>query len=198
MTIEASGIRAFIAIELPDAVKKELGELQKKLSVAPERGIKWVAPDGIHLTLKFLGGVTPDCIEPVKQALTRATEGIKPFELEIRNLGAFPNLRRLVMVWCGLTGDLEHLNQLRKKVEEHISPMGFPPEKSPFSPHLILERLKENISPMARQSLSEKLAATNYHPGLRIPVTSISLMQSHLLSSGAVYKRLAVFPLKKW
>lgn len=197
MTTEASVIRAFIAVELPDAVKKALGELQNKLSVAPERGIKWVAPDGIHLTLKFLGGVTPENIEPVKQALTRATEGIKPFELEIKGLGAFPNLRRLVVVWCGLTGDLEHLNQLQKKVEEHVSPMGFSPEKSPFSPHLTLARLKENISPMARQSLSGKLTATSFHPELRIPVTSISLMQSRLLSSGAMYNRLAVFSLKK-
>ncbi|MEN8614930.1 RNA 2',3'-cyclic phosphodiesterase [Dehalogenimonas sp. THU2] len=190
-------IRAFIAVELPEAVKREIGALQKKLAVEPAGGIKWVAPGSVHLTLKFLGWVVPERIDEVKNTIARAVEGIAPFELGMAGVGAFPNLKRLNVVWCGLTGDLESLEQVQKAVEEQVSPLGFPTEKRAFSPHLTLARLREDVSPEARSALAEKLAAIKYEPGLAIPVASVSLMQSRLLPDGAVYTRLGEFPLTR-
>ncbi len=187
-------IRAFIAIELPDGVKRELTALQAKLAVEPARGIKWVSPDGIHLTLKFLGWVAPDGIDAVKLAIGEAVKSFRPFELGISDLGGFPNLRRLDVVWCGLVGDLAHLSGLQQSIENIVSPLGYPTEKRAFSPHLTLARLREDVDPGARQSLAKKIASMKFEPGLPIPVDSVSLMRSTLLPSGAVYDCLDIFP----
>ena len=187
-------VRSFIAIELPDAVKLELMALQAKLAVEPAAGIKWVAPQGIHLTLKFLGWVQPNRIDEIKAAIAAAVTPLAPFGLGISGLGGFPNLRRLDVVWCGLTGDLSSLIELQQAIEKHISPLGFPTEKRAFSPHLTLARLREDVDPEARQSLATKVAATKFEPGLAISVDSISLMRSTLLPSGAVYDCMGCFP----
>jgi 2'-5' RNA ligase len=187
-------IRSFIAIELPGAVKLELAALQANLAVEPARGIKWVSPDGIHLTLKFLGWVAPDRIETVKQAIAEAVSTIAPFKLGISGLGGFPNLRRLDVVWCGLIGDLAHLAELQESIEKFVSPLGFPTEKRAFSPHLTLARLREDVDPGARQTLATKIAATKFQPEVSFPVDSISLMRSTLLPNGAVYDCFGLFP----
>lgn len=194
---EEKPIRAFIAVELPEAVKRAIGALQKKLAVEPAGGIKWVVPGSVHLTLKFLGWVAPERIDEVKAAVARSVEPFAPFELGVVGVGAFPNLKRLNVVWCGLTGDLESLEQLQRVIEEQVSPLGFPTEKRAFSPHLTLARLRDEVAPEARRALAEKLAATKYEPGLAIPVASVSLMQSRLLPDGAVYRRLGESPLHR-
>lgn len=190
-------IRAFIAIDLPDAIKLELEALQAKLAVEPAGGIKWASPSGIHLTLKFLGWVQPNRIDDIKAAIADAVTPFAPFKLGIGGLGGFPNLRRLEVVWCGLTGDLHHLSELQQSIENLVSPLGFPTEKRAFSPHLTLARLREDVDPRARQALGIKLSGTKFDPGLPISVDSVSLMRSTLLPSGAVYDCLGCFPLSR-
>ena len=99
------------------------------------------------------------------------------------------------MVWCGLSGDLDRLLELQRSVEAKVAPLGFPTEKRAFSPHLTLARMREDVAPDAREKLSKKLAEMQYRPGLSIPVDAVSLMQSHLLPSGAIYTELGRFPL---
>jgi 2'-5' RNA ligase len=195
MLPEEKPVRLFIAVELPEVVKRELETLQNRLWVEPAEGIKWVAPQGIHLTLKFLGWVVRDRIVDIKSALAEAVKGFTPFEMGLSGLGAFPNLRRADVVWCSLSGDLASLANLRQLVEKYVSPLGYPTENRPFSPHLTLARLREEVSPETRQKLAKKLVETRFEPGVSIPVDSISLMQSTLLPAGAVYTRLARFPL---
>ncbi|AKG52718.1 2'-5' RNA ligase [Dehalogenimonas sp. WBC-2] len=193
---ETDLIRAFIAVELPQTVKDELGVLQKRLAAAPMGGIKWVAPEGTHLTLKFLGPVAPQRLDEVKTAMTAAVKDIGRFELGVAGLGGFPNLRRLSVVWCGLTGDLGRLRQLQQAIEEQISPLGFPSENRAFSPHLTLARLREDVAAEARQALAEKLREIKFESQYNIRVDAVSLMQSRLLPAGAVYSRVGEFPLK--
>ncbi len=192
---EAPSIRAFIAVELPEAVKQELAALQRGLAVEPAAGIKWVSPNGIHLTLKFLGQAAPGQIEAVGAALAAAVEAVPAFELGLSGLGAFHNLRRMNVVWCGLSGGLDRLAELQRAVEARVSVLGFPAENRAFSPHLTLARLRDDVTPEARLALAKKLAATKFEPGLKIPVVEVSLMQSTLLPRGAEYRRLASFPL---
>jgi RNA 2',3'-cyclic 3'-phosphodiesterase len=194
---QAPPIRAFIAIELPEAVKWELEALQRRLWVEPADGIKWVAPQGIHLTLKFLGWVKPDQIEAIKSAIAGAVAGFTPFEIRLSGLGAFPNLRRMNVVWSGLSGDLDQLASLQRSVEKYISPLGFPTESRPFSPHLTLARLRDEVPPEVKEKLAKKLSGIKFETDLPIPVDSVSLMQSTLLPTGAIYTRLATFPIRR-
>jgi 2'-5' RNA ligase len=192
---EETPIRLFIAIELPDKVKRELMALQQRLAVEPSAGIKWVSPQGIHLTLKFLGWVAPNRVEDIKTAIAEAVKPFAPFEVGLSGLGGFPNLRRLNVVWCGLTGDVSRLGDLQQSIEQHVSPLGYPTENRAFSPHLTLARLREDVNAGARQMLAAKIAETKYQSGLSISVDSVNLMQSQLLPAGAVYNCLGCFPL---
>ncbi|APV45462.1 2'-5' RNA ligase [Dehalogenimonas formicexedens] len=195
MTEQVRLIRSFIAIELPQEAKDALAELQRKLNVQPSDGIKWVAPESIHLTLKFLGWVPADRIEQIKRALSESVTGFKTFELRLSGLGAFPNLRRLNVVWCGLAGDLSHLNALQQSVERRVSPLGYPTENRLFSPHLTLARLRDEVALESKQKLAAKLVGTKFEPDIPIPVDSVNLMQSTLLPTGAIYNSLGSFVL---
>jgi RNA 2',3'-cyclic 3'-phosphodiesterase len=188
-------IRAFIAIELPQSVKQALAELQRQLRVQPSEGIKWVAPESIHLTLKFLGWVAPDCIEAIKSAISTSVTGLNPFELRLSGLGAFPNLRRMNVIWCGLTGNVTELSALQQSVEKYVSPLGYPTESRAFSPHLTLARLRDEVSTETKLKLAQKLSETKFEPEVAILVDAVHLMQSQLFPTGAVYTSLGHFPL---
>ena len=136
-------IRAFVAIELPDELKLALARLQDRLKSGRAAPVKWVDPHGIHLTLKFLGDISSDMAGKVTSALEEAVRGISPFQLETGGLGAFPDLRRVQIVWVGLTGEVSRLSQLHKSIEAGLSGLGFLPEKRAFTPHLTLARLRD-------------------------------------------------------
>jgi RNA 2',3'-cyclic 3'-phosphodiesterase len=188
-------IRSFIAIELPAEVKSGLKNVQGLLKSDNPRTARWVDPDSIHLTLKFLGNVPADKISIITQSIQTAVQGISPFSLEVKGLGAFPGLTRPQVVWIGLTGGLADLQTLQKNLESLIAPLGFPTENRPFTAHLTLARLRDTATSLERQKLGELIAHTVPPAGLALKVDSISLMRSQLTPSGAVYTRLAEVPL---
>jgi RNA 2',3'-cyclic 3'-phosphodiesterase len=183
-------IRSFIAVELPEEVKSGLLQLQNTLKFADPACARWVDPSGIHLTLKFLGNVSSDRIDSVVQAMRRAAIGVTPFSLELKGLGAFPNLRRVQIVWAGITGDLNNLNLLQSNLETALAPLGFQPENRPFSPHLTLARIREYATPLQRQALGEVIGRAKFESHLIINVGCISLMKSQLTRAGAIYSRM--------
>jgi RNA 2',3'-cyclic 3'-phosphodiesterase len=189
-------IRSFIAIELPSEVKSLLERIENSLKSGDPSCAKWVSPESIHLTLKFLGNVSETKIEAVVQSLQKAAQNIPPFNLTIQGLGAFPNLKRPQVVWVGLAGDLVQLQTLQKQVEANVSPLGFPSEARPFTPHLTLARVRDYASPQSQQSLGDLISRTQIEADYRVPVSSISLMKSQLTRAGAVYTRLASIDLK--
>ncbi len=184
-------VRSFIAVELPQAVKEGLATLQKELKLAGHTAVKWVAPEGIHLTLKFLGNVSTTKISGIVGALERVAAEFSAFRLEISGLGAFPNLKRPRVLWVGVGGQTEKLISLQQLIDKALIPQGFSPEQRPFSPHLTLARLRENALPRDRQSFGELLQKTPFTAKYEIEVDSISLMWSQLFPAGAVYTRLA-------
>jgi 2'-5' RNA ligase len=109
--IEMEQVRSFIAIELPEELKLELGRLQASLRVDRPR-IKWVDPKGMHLTLKFLGNVPTAKIDAITRAMTESAAKIFPFQLEVERLGAFPSLKQVQVVWVGLGGELDRIRQI--------------------------------------------------------------------------------------
>ena len=183
-------IRAFIAIELPEKLRKQLSHLQNVLKKDTGISAKWVDPYSIHLTLKFLGNVPSSQIEDIKKSMEQATLGIAPFHLEMKNLGVFPGLTRVQVIWVGLSGDTDKLSQLQKRVEENMSHLGFAPEGRAFTAHLTLARVRERISAEEQQKLGQLIASGVLEESHRFEVTSINLMRSQLTPQGAIYSKL--------
>jgi len=189
-------IRAFIAIELPDPVKDSLSSLEDRLRPAEHPYVKWVNPQGIHLTLKFLGNIATDQVPRIIEAITSASQGLSPLKLQIGGLGAFPNLQRPRVIWVAVIGEVDPLIALQRDIDQALMPLGFAIEKRPFSPHLTLGRLRERASPGERNSIGKLVMATESEGGPSMEVNQISLMRSTLTPSGAIYNRLASIELK--
>jgi 2'-5' RNA ligase len=189
-------IRSFIAIELPDELKLELTRLETRLKSAKQPWVKWVNPEGIHLTLKFLGNIAADMTREITRAMEEAVQGISPFHLEVRELGVFPNLRRVQVAWVGISGEVDKLSQLQKRIETALTPLGFAPESRPFTPHLTLARLRDQASPDERQRFGQLIASTKFEVAYTIEVDAISLMRSQLTREGAIYSQISSIKLK--
>ena len=190
-------IRSFIAIELPDELKLELIQLEARLKLDKQPWVKWVNPYSIHLTLKFLGNIAIDRTGEITRAIEEAVQGISPFHLEVKELGVFPNLRRVQVAWVGISGDVDKLSQLQKRIETTLTPLGFAPESRAFTPHLTLARLRDQASLDERQRFGQLIANAKFEAAYTIEVDAISLMRSQLTREGAIYSRISLVELKK-
>ena len=191
-------VRSFIAIKLPDELKAGLSQLQARLKAGESPGVKWVDTGSIHLTLKFLGNVAIDRTGEITRAMEAAAQGISPFELKVKELGVFPNLRRVQVVWVGISGEVDKLSQLQQQIESNLARLGFAPESRPFTPHLTLARLRNQTSLDERQSLGQLIANTKFEKTYTIEVDTISLMRSQLTREGAIYSQISSVGLKKF
>ena len=199
-------VRAFIAIELPPEILDPLARLQARVRRdVPPGLVRWARPEGIHLTLKFLGDVEQSRLPEIEAALREACAPHAPFALRIGDLGCFPHPKRPRVVWVGVQDtssaqdhDVGPLARLHAAVERAIAPLGYPTDRRGFHPHLTLGRVK-NARPSARKT-AEWAALGEYvtHAKVRVgqmQVDAVHLMRSELLPSGAVYSALAVCPL---
>ena len=189
-------VRSFIAIELPDELKAGLTQLQSRLKLGKQPWVKWVDPYSIHLTLKFLGTVAVDRIGEITRAMEAAARGISPFHLEVKELGVFPNLRRVQVAWVGVSGEVDKLSQLQQRIESNLADLGFAAESRPFTPHLTLARLRDWASPDERQRFGQLIAGTKFEAAYTIEVDAISLIRSQLTREGAIYSRISSVGLK--
>ena len=187
-------VRAFIAIELSPAILNALGDLQDRLKQdVPPKLVRWVRPQGIHLTLKFLGDVPGAQIAAIAEALQDACVHHGPFSFSIGGMGCFPNPYRPRVVWVGVDEPSGALARLQRDVERAIGPLGFPPDKRRFSPHLTLGRVKGRDRD-AVASLGEYVSRARVRVG-EMQAQAVHLMRSELLPGGAVYTELAAAPL---
>jgi len=189
-------VRCFIAIELPDEIKDGLKHLQAQLKSGRQTSVKWVDPYSIHLTLKFLGSVDVDKITPITAAMEEAVLGVSPFRLEVKDLGVFPNLRRVQVVWVGVSGEVDKLAHLQQRLESNLAGLGFAPEGRRFTPHLTLARLRDRASLDEREGLGQLIAGTKFEPVYSFQVEAINLMRSQLTREGAIYSRISLVKLK--
>jgi 2'-5' RNA ligase len=180
-------LRLFVAIEIPDEVKAQLAGLKTDLP-----GAVWVKPAALHVTLKFLGdGISAGRVPELTDSLN--TVRGEPFMLALEGVGRFPPGERAParVLWAGLAAPRE-LARLAAAVDVAMAALGFAPETRPFAPHLTLARLKD------AHARAEVAAFLSRHAGLRsapFPVQACALFSSQLTSQGAVYTRLAEFPL---
>ncbi|GAI55982.1 unnamed protein product, partial [marine sediment metagenome] len=126
-----------------------------------------------------------------------AIQGISPFRLEVKDLGVFPNLRRVQVAWVGISGEVDKLSQLQRHLESNLARLGFAPESRPFTPHLTLARLRNRASLDERQSFGQLIATTRFEAVYTIKVDAINLMRSQLTREGAIYSRISSVGLNK-
>ena len=195
MTKTGEPIRAFIALAISATAKSALADVIQRLAVQAAAGVRWVNPAGMHLTLKFLGNVEPGLVDGIIEGMARPAAEASPFSIHLSGLGMFPNERRPRVLWAGVQGGLHPLQRLREQIEETVSPLGFPREQRPFSPHLTLGRVREPVSSGLVQRISAAVASTSLEPTEPWLVDSVHLMRSILTPGGAKYSALASVPL---
>jgi 2'-5' RNA ligase len=179
-------IRTFIALELPPAVISLLREVQQELQRL-KLGARWVRPENIHLTFKFLGDIQPDDIDRIGVAMADAVSEFTPIALAVRGVGVFPGIKRPRVIWVGIGGDTQELLALQSRLEEKLASLGFPGEKRAFKAHLTLGRIKHAVNPeIIRQMLNEYTDLSSEDFFLK----QIILYKSDLKPSGAVYSQL--------
>jgi RNA 2',3'-cyclic 3'-phosphodiesterase len=189
-------IRSFISIELSEKLKNSLKRLEENLSPALGSPARWVNPDSIHLTLKFLGNIDTDRLDAVKQATQQAAGEVVSFELQTTEVGAFPDLKRVQVVWVGLGGQLSGLQHLFENLERNLKELGFQPEGRPFVPHLTLARISDHATPLQRQDIGQIVSRTRIETPVKMQVESINLMKSELTRRGAIHTCLHSTRLK--
>lgn len=180
-------MRTFIAIELPPAVVSLLEQVQKKLK-SSGLNIRWVRPETIHLTLRFLGEVPPEAVDPVRQALAESARGFSPISLWARGSGVFPGIKKPRVLWVGLSGQVDQLKTLQRTLEENLATIGFEREKRAFSGHLTLGRFKESVDAARLNDALSDIAEFRTEP---FTADRIYLFQSVLKPSGPVYSKIA-------
>ncbi|MBI5059552.1 RNA 2',3'-cyclic phosphodiesterase [candidate division KSB1 bacterium] len=175
-------MRLFVAVDIPAAWKTDLAEIERAIGWLG-RGVKWVDPQSMHLTLKFLGETDDRDLQIVRDQLTAACSDVPAFTMQMRGTGAFPAPNRPRVYWVGLkSGDA--LITLNQKIETAMQAIGYPPEENPFKPHLTVARIKDPIG-KARQTD----ALLSYHVESEpVLVRDVLLMRSHLAKEGARYE----------
>ena len=184
-------VRLFVAIELREEVRKAIRESIARLEPLA-RGARWVRPEGMHVTLKFIGYVAEDQLDPIREALTGISSP-SPIQLRFRGVGFFPNERRPRVIWCGIEAS-SNLAPLAKDIESALEPLGIAGETRDFVPHLTLARFN------TPSKMPELARAAGEMRDLDFGATTekeFHLFQSILRPSGAEYRRLASYPFCK-
>ena len=186
-------MRIFIAIEIPQEIKKILAEVQALLKKSgAEAG--WTRPEAVHLTLKFLGEVPETTVGNITAALAHALEGKGSFRLRLAGAGFFPHERNPRIVWIGVAGELDSLMGIQILVEEQTVRLGIKQEDRHFTPHLTLGRIKSLPS---RDAWLKSLDQVRSLSSPEFDVTAISVIQSELKPAGAVYTEVGRVELLK-
>ncbi len=190
-------IRAFIAIELPDEVKNDLSDLISRLKPGREKAVKWVNPNSIHLTLKFLGNIPEERIVDITHAIAKASSLTFPFNLELKGLGAFPNLKSPRVIWVGIGGEIPSVSNLQRQVDQSLVPLSHSPEKREFSPHLTLGRVRDKATHKERSELGRAIESLRIPRSSSFVVDRINLVQSTLTKNGAICNQIATVVLDR-
>lgn len=182
-------MRTFVAIELPEVVHAALEDLKGRLRDAGVRA-SWVKAGNIHLTLRFLGEIDEDQSARIVDMLESEYASVRPFVLQVRGVGAFPNARRLSVLWVGCEPADGPLERVQQAAETAARAVGLAPEAKAFRPHLTIARVKDW---RAAGPVSEALDRAKDFDAGEFDAAGVALFRSRLMPAGAVYERLKEF-----
>jgi 2'-5' RNA ligase len=184
-------LRLFIAVELLETARDHVEIVLRRLQRLDVPGIRWVRPDSVHLTLKFLGDVPIEDVLPVTEAMEQAASGTPSQTLRLDGAGVFPNARLPRVVWLGVQGDIQPLALLQSKLEEALEVGGFAREDRAFTPHLTLGRVRGRLQPPELEKLKNAVNEVSDLGTVEMSVDTLSLMESQQRKEGALYQRVA-------
>lgn len=178
-------IRAFVAVDMDEAsVVSRLVEAQRTLRNLGA-DLKLVEPENIHATVRFLGEVPAATIELVKEQMNEVK--FSPFEMEFAGLGAFPNLRKINVVWVGMRKGGEEISRIFEQLEPRFRKIGFEPDRKGFSPHVTIARVKTG---RMREELAKFVEEMRDTPFGVIHVEELRLKRSVLMPKGPAYSTI--------
>lgn len=195
-------MRGFIAVNLPEGIKLYLKGVLEKLQNNNPSGIKWVKPNGLHITLHFLGYLVQRQLDDVLKIIQNEVEQKEELQLELVHLDAFPNLERprVFFVACRELNN-GHLKQLQQGIGNGLEKIGLKIDHRPWQPHITLGRTRLNFSKKNSGGqahpnfLSGNLSGQVNIKNLRFEIKSIELMKSELTPAGAKYSVIKSFPI---
>lgn len=175
-------IRTFIAIPLPQSVKAALNDLCNQLGPQfPKEAVRWVQPERMHLTVRFLGDTVVSQIPNIITQLDQLE--LQPIRLQLNEVGCFPNRNRPRVLWVGLKEEMAQLVQLKEAVDQQLVPLNWPLETRKYNPHLTIGRIKDS-GKVTKVRWGGEVEQVHFQ------VTAVHLIQSTLQSNGPIYKTL--------
>ena len=199
-------MRTFIAIEFPPLIVSHIQRLQQMLQTEVDqaqlsRTVKWTQPQNWHITLRFLGSTSLEQKRSVERGLTVLLETYAPLRLNVGGIGCFPTPRQPSVVWTGVHGDLELLQQLQHDIDALVQSHDFKAESKGFTPHNTLAYIERDAAPgdvrklgALLQQLAQSYAVTK--PSASFSLQQITFMQSDLLPTGPIYTRLRRYDMR--
>lgn len=189
-------MRTFLAIEVADSLvpslEREIDLLKERI---PDGTVRWLGADSIHLTMKFLGDVSPGKLDAVRSKAQELTSDSEEMRLTVGDFGVFPNMERPRVLWIGVSESTGELQRLKADLEEGMEDLGFEPERRGFTPHLTVGRVRRNIGRGQREELAGALHRVQVGDLGEMNAHELTLFRSDLKPSGAVYTALDRFPL---
>ena len=188
-------VRVFVAVGISAEAREQLIDAVERIRRDIPQGIQWANPDGMHLTLKFLGNIPSASVGPLLECLEPVTAEFDAFPLQLDGLGMFPNRRKPRVLWAGVAGGLAALAHLQQTAESAITALGYPREQRPFRPHVTLGRPRRNVPDAQLARIGAAVSALAPPPPVGWQVESVEVMQSELHPTGARYTILGSVPL---
>ncbi len=182
-------MRVFIALRLPKQLQESLSDLQNRMQI-PSRAVKWVEKDNIHLTLRFLGEIEQDQLQPIKNILDNIARKYTGFNITMDNLGVFPGIKEPRILWVGIANGHNEIKSIVEDLNANLAELGFNSENNPFLPHITIARLRQekiNSSLTQELELLQKQLTLNK---AEFYIDRIVLLQSTLTRQGPIYEDL--------
>ena len=179
-------IRSFLAIELPEAIRNKIDEIQGDLK-SSHADVRWVSPEKIHLTLKFFGNIEEARVESIIKAIENPVRNTPAFTVKVRRIGTFPHWKDPRVIWMGLIDEKGILSPFQKELETELEGIGFEPEARAFRPHLTLGRVN---SSRGKEGLIRKMERYQEEDFGDFSVERIVLFKSDLRPAGPIYTLL--------
>ncbi len=187
-------LRAFIAVEIPLVIRQTVHNVTSNLRIGTGALIRWVPTENIHLTLKFLGDISPANVDMLTQMMRAEADHFNCFELHLIGLGSFPSPKRPRVIYIGIQAPAG-LVALHRGIESASRRLGYESEERGFSPHLTIGRVKQNVTTSEQQTIRRALEETKFDSLGTAKVDSVHLYKSDLKPTGSVYTRLFSAPL---
>ncbi len=182
-------MRAFIAIELPSDIKDAISKIQDKLKTALPK-VSWVKPPNLHLSLKFLGEISPEQLSDISKIAEEIANQSCVFKIGLETLGVFPDLARARIIWAGTNKMPWELGKIVEQLENKLAQAGFAKEARPFRAHITIGRIKSHLNPSEFEKAILEVNKDRQNVNLGFKAAGITIFQSTLGATGPTYDLL--------